>query len=106
MLYGASFFNGDLNKWGVAGHCPTRMVYGAPSFIGNLKWDVTKVTAWHARLMVPRPSTVTSTSGALQRSRPTHMAYGASSFHGNLNKWEFAKSQSGAHGLWCLVLQR
>ena len=39
------------------------------------------------------------------KAGPTHMAYGASPFHGNL-KWDFAKSHSGAHSLWCLVVQR
>ena len=39
------------------------------------------------------------------KAGPTHMAYGASPFHGNL-KWDFAKPHSGAHGLWCIVVQR
>ena len=56
--------------------------------------------------MVPRPSTVTSTRRRCNGHSPTHMVYGALSFNGNLNSGMLQKSQSGAHGLWCLVPSR
>jgi surface protein len=46
MFYGASAFNGDLNKWYVAKVTDMPcMLYGAPAFNGDLsKWYVAKAT--------------------------------------------------------------
>ena len=83
------------------------MLYVASSFYGNLnKWNVAKVTVRRACFMVPRPSAVTSTNGRCKGQRLTHMVYGASSFNGNLYKCDAAKVAVWHAQLMCLVLQR